>query len=252
MNRQKISSILKEAGLSDNEITVYLDGLQLGPSGASQISEKCDLNRTLVYHVLDDLEAKGLVSKSGDEYGRTFQMEPPTRLKDLLARKKQDLMATTDKIETIIPAIENIKTDSQTPSTVRFYEGQDGIKSVADNLLNMDSDEFLALVPIANVFDVVGESYIEYWLTERESRSIKSRSIWQEPDSRIAIKKAFTNRRFAPDDMENFGTTMVIYDNKVAVFSAPEHLFAFVVESDDFSATMRAVFEQLWNQARHE
>ena len=76
--------ILKEYGLSDNEIKVYLASLSLGTSKVNEISKKADLLRTTTYEVLKTLVEKGLVSyviKSGVRY---FEAAYPNKLINIL------------------------------------------------------------------------------------------------------------------------------------------------------------------------
>ena len=62
---------LKDLGLSDKEIIVYLAGLEIGLSSVSGYSEKANLPRTTTYDLLKSLKEKGLSSyviRSGVKY----------------------------------------------------------------------------------------------------------------------------------------------------------------------------------------
>ena len=54
--------ILKQIGLTENEIQVYLTLLKIGSSGVSTIAEHSGLYRPYVYDTLERLQEKGLVS----------------------------------------------------------------------------------------------------------------------------------------------------------------------------------------------
>ncbi len=74
--------ILKEIGLLDAEIDVYLCLLRIGPSLVSKINQETGLHRTHIYDLLEKLKEKGLVSvfiQSGKNY---FKPSPPKRLLD--------------------------------------------------------------------------------------------------------------------------------------------------------------------------
>ena len=93
--------ILKKLGLSEHEARVYLYGLKLGPSLASEIAKQSGLGRTLVYHLLGQLKAKGLVSEQGSGNGKKFFMEPPERLLSIVERKQKELEGISVQISQI-------------------------------------------------------------------------------------------------------------------------------------------------------
>ena len=53
---------LREAGLTDGEIKVYLALLELGAATTGPIIEKSGIARSIIYQILDKLMQKGLVS----------------------------------------------------------------------------------------------------------------------------------------------------------------------------------------------
>ena len=55
------TKILKEAGLTEGEIKVYLGLLELGLSTTGPIIEKSRIARSIIYQILEKLMQKGLV-----------------------------------------------------------------------------------------------------------------------------------------------------------------------------------------------
>jgi hypothetical protein len=51
--------------------------------------------------------------------------------------------------------------------------------------------------------------------------------------------------RLAPEDI-HIPETIFIYDDKVAVISTRKENFGFVVDSKDFSQSMKGLFSALW------
>lgn len=241
--------ILEKIGLSQSEIQAYLAGLKLGPTLASTLAKEAKLSRPLVYHLLESLEAKGLVSKLGPKHGRFFRIEPPSRLKSILERRRKELEKIEQQLDKVAVELESLYSPRVKPSRLRFYEGIEGLKNVAQETLSVKNKELLALVPIENVFTLFEESFLQYWASEREKRQIKSRGVWSKSMDTMLKNQKLQQLRISPKDFV-FPSTIVIYDNRVAVFSSPQEQFAFVVESDEYAQTMRALFEQLWKQCR--
>ena len=58
----KLLATLKDMGLSDNEASVYLSSLSLGPSTIQRIANNAKVKRTTVYTTIDTLKQKGLMN----------------------------------------------------------------------------------------------------------------------------------------------------------------------------------------------
>ena len=80
------SKLPEQTGLTPNEAKVYLTLLNLKQSGATKISEKCGLFRTLVYDILTKLIEKGLVSYIIKSKKRRYIASNPKRLLELLKK----------------------------------------------------------------------------------------------------------------------------------------------------------------------
>jgi len=247
--QKEIRDVLRRLRLTENEVALYLAGLELGSAKASEIAKKAGVSRPLAYQTISGLEEKGLVSKTGPRYGSMFTMEPPSRLKDLLSREEREIRMTAAKLEDVLPSLESLNPSSSTPSRIRFYNGAEGLENIAQDILKSVTKEMLALVPVENIFELFEKGSVSLWQRERAKLGMRTRSLWSAYDKNLESEDALTERRLIPQTMQPFASTVVIYDTKVAVFSSPEKLFAFVVESDEFSKTMRSVFEQLWSGA---
>ena len=93
--------ILKQIGLTDGEIEVYLCLLRIGPSLVSRITKETGLHRTHIYDTLEKLKEKGLVStfiQSGKNY---FKPAKPNKILQFLDEKKE-------KVHSILPQLEEL------------------------------------------------------------------------------------------------------------------------------------------------
>src|SRR3989339_824298 len=60
---EKINFILKNIGLTDTETNIYLTGLQYSSIGVNRLEKETKIKRTTIYHAINTLSKKGLVSK---------------------------------------------------------------------------------------------------------------------------------------------------------------------------------------------
>ncbi len=97
----ELTKALKEYGLSDNEIKVYLALIKLGESAVQKIAKNSGLPRTTCYHLLESLEQKGLVGFVMKDSRKYFSPAQPSKLVENLEEKKKI-------IEEIIPELDSI------------------------------------------------------------------------------------------------------------------------------------------------
>src|SRR3989338_3370224 len=88
------TSILKEIGLTDSEIKVYLALLELGSSTAGPIVEKSGVASSKIYEVLEKLMQKGLASFVIASGTKHFEAASPRRVEDYIREKQRDRKST--------------------------------------------------------------------------------------------------------------------------------------------------------------
>jgi len=242
-----IQKTLEKIGLSTNEAKIYIAGLSLGPSLASKIAKKSGLKRSLGYHLINSLLDKGLASKTGKKHDHRFTMEPPARLKDFIKRKQSELKRIESQIDEISAELETIHSPKLRPASVRFYEGAEGVKSAALHSLENKEKLIRGLVS-PEIFQILDESSIRYWTSEQQKRKIEMKAIWTE-NIKPSYLKDLPELRLAPVGLD-FQNTVIIYDNKVTVFSTGKESFAFLIENEGYAKTMKNFFDFLWERSR--
>ncbi len=129
MNKDtSIYKILTDIGLPELEAKVYLAILQLGETTVLKISRATEIKRTTIYHVIESLKQKGLVSEDVQGLKSFLVAEDPQKLSQLLnARAKT--------FEGILPILSaQYQTKNKTGDT-KIYIGAQAIRSVYDSLL---------------------------------------------------------------------------------------------------------------------
>ncbi len=120
---------LKELGMSDVEIRIYLALLREGEMTATMISEKTGVYRPSVYDNLKQLIDSGLVSHitvTGKTY---FRASTPKKLLAILNEKKE-------KIAQLIPELEQLVPAEREDFYADILEGKEGLKSYMEEVLN--------------------------------------------------------------------------------------------------------------------
>ena len=91
-------STLKEAGLTDGEIKVYIAMLELGSSTTGPIIEKSGIARSIIYLILEKLMQKGLASFITKEKTKYFQAAEPQRILQYIGEREKRLKENKKKV----------------------------------------------------------------------------------------------------------------------------------------------------------
>lgn len=134
-----ITKDLEQFGLAEKEAKIYLAVLELGEANIQQIAQKSGVKRTTAYDVINSLKEKRLLTEMAKGKKALFSAEDPRKLEGQLDEKKETL-------KKILPELLSITNLLDKKPTIKFYEGDEGIKEVYKDTLNYPDQELLAWV----------------------------------------------------------------------------------------------------------
>lgn len=238
----EIQELLTIFGLTESTAKIYLAALEMGPSSAIAIAEKAGFKRTTVYDILEELKRQGLITEAIVGKRTKYVASDPDRLKDIVRRQSLAL-------EALLPQLQALYNVPGRKPTVRYFEGVAGVQAALEDTLTAHEKMLLGILSMEDLYETIGESYMENYVQRRIALGYKLRVI-RSREKEIA-KRWFTSkeeartRRFAPKGYI-FGMTQYVYDNKVLLLSSRKENFAMVVESADYARNQRQLFEALW------
>ncbi len=235
---------LQKLGLSGKEAKVYLAVLELGEGNIQQISKKSGVKRTTVYDIIDSLKEKKLLLELAKNKKVVFSAEDPRKIEGQLDERKETL-------KKILPELLSITNLLDKKPTIRFYEGDEGIKEVYKDTLNYPDQELLAWVSQEAItgFDV---DWLEkYYVPKRREKKIWVRVIapgteeitnqYKSVDEKSLRKTKIVSAQEFPFEVE-----INLYGkNRVAVMSFAEKI-GFIIESPKLFRTLKSIFELNW------
>jgi HTH-type transcriptional regulator, sugar sensing transcriptional regulator len=239
----QISKVLKNYGLNDKQVKVYLACLELGSASVQKISQKAGLVRTTVYEVLGSLQKKGFVNSFLKKKVQYYSAEEPSQVINFAQTKVNALKDALPEFNALVGAARN-------RPKIRFYQGKDEMKMVFQEILA----EAKKLSAFASVNDFLREfkSYhYKHFLTKRIERKIPIRVIL--PESKLARErqklgqKELRITKIAPPDYDFKGLTY-IWKNKIAMFSFTSDFVVIVIESQELADMQLAMFNLLWDR----
>jgi HTH-type transcriptional regulator, sugar sensing transcriptional regulator len=234
---------LKEYGLSEKEIKVYLALLPLGTVNLQQIAKRLDFPRTTVYNTLNQLTEKGLVSRIEKKGVNHFTAAEPEKLSAKLEERKK-------LIESIIPNLNHLKSQVTNLSSVEIYEGFKGVYTVLTDVFKKKQQTYY-FGGYAGALEIL-KHIPDHARMMRLKKKIPAKIVIAEMDAEIFHKKAYkelTEMRFL-DSMRNFPCMVLMYGDNVAIHTVEGELIGIIIRNKEVSAAMRMVFDMYWKQAK--
>ncbi len=229
---------LKEIGLNDKEVKVYLALLKLGQNTVNKISKEANLNRVTCYDILKSLLERGYASyviKSGVKY---FEAVEPSKFLDELKLKQE-------KIQEIMPELEVIKKSLLEKPNIETYEGINGLKSIFNDILKENKQTDFIGAP--KMLDAL-EFYFPHFIKQKRKQNIFSRVITENckemHDYKKKSSKKYINMKFIDKKIE---VTKIIYGNKVAFLTFDkENSIGILINHKEITEEEERLFESLW------
>lgn len=250
-----LKSILREFGLNDVEIKIYLAALEFGPAPASDLAKQAGLNRVTAYEALKRLSKNGFIkirAKQGSKI-KYFTAEDFLILKEKLNEKKSALSELENKLKIIDPQLRSRYLKKEEKPEVYFYEGKEGIKNVLLDTLKQNPKEILSFASAD--FLEIGfdkEFLADYW-KKRVALKIPTRGIMPKTDVALNLFDDGKNRRelrrvkFISEEDYVFKNEIEIYGDNLGIISMEkgnEH--GIIIRSKSIAESFRSLFELIW------
>lgn len=236
------SEALKEYGLSEKEIIIYLSLLELGNATANQIADKSRLNRSTTYDILKMFIEKGIASKTIIMNVAHFEVASPEKLIAVIDDKKA-------KLTEAMPEFEVLKNKTVEKPVVKVYEGKNGFKTILNDIISTGKP--ISVISTSKVFDVMVFEFPHY-ITERKNRGIAARVIQEKSKQTDSLKKHDKEELRETKSLKNFNANsmMWIYDNKVAIVKLVKNeIICISIQDKTIAEDNKNMFNILWEAA---
>jgi sugar-specific transcriptional regulator TrmB len=232
---------LKEFGLSEHEISIYLTLLKTERTTANRLAALTDMKRSTTYDTLQALLNKGIVSKTVEGKTTTFQAAEPRRIVELLEEKK-------NKIERILPALENMKAISSKPSGVTYFEGKKGVVTVLNDIFKVHPKK-LFFIGSRKQAKIPLRHYPDNFVRKRVDEKIFAEGFLADEDksdefvTKASAEKysAFQYRKI----LNGIAADIFIYNDKISFITNKEDPAGIIINNAEIAATLLLLFEHL-------
>ncbi len=218
---KNVTNVLKDIGLTEGEIKVYLTLLKKHSLRASIISKETGLNRSNLYKILDKLIQKKLIFSVIKDNVKIFSITRLERLKELYNEKLDKFKENKKQIDNFVKSFGKIPEInlSSIGFTVEVYEGINNVKNVLKKILTLKKGEIVYAIGKEGL--MAQYPGIKYWfesfIRQRIKKGIKFYAIYnfhkhaKPTSSKLTFKKYAKLKGMEDMEMSFYRDFLMIY-----------------------------------------
>lgn len=233
---------LKELGLTENEVKIYLALLKEKILNPTRLSEKTGLHRSYIYDTLERLLEKGIVSTTLIDNKKHYQAVNPKVLREHFELKLK-------QFDSIIPQLSLLYKATTEETNVELHKGKRVYRTLIKELTaNLKENDVVYLMGIdESILEQVEPIYLKQYFTIIKQKKVKEKIIVGKGTKMFAQK----NFEYKQLDKKYLGeTATVIYGDRVYLFILGEPSHLIVISSDKVATTYKKNFELFWDMAK--
>lgn len=240
----KIIDQLKEIGLSESEIKIYLYLLESGTSTPPQISKGTGIIRVNCYDVLRRLKEKNLIEPNRKGNRKTYTVKDPVAL-------VQHEQLRLENIQRLIPDLRLMYDSKKNKPTVEFLEGFEQVKKVW--IMSLQSTHIRGITSTKELYKNSQKFFNDYHYKLRDKGVLLQDILTF--DSKGEAADGTTGRmgplyetRFLPKEYITLPTDILIWNDSVALMNITHPVTATIITEKHMADTFRILFDLSWKQ----
>ena len=248
-------SLLREIGLTDSEVKVYLALLQLGTTTRGKLVAESKISGSKIYDNLERLQQKGLVASYLENNVRHFKSISPTQILAYLESKNEQIAQTKTKVSEQMPQLLALFEKKSQEQEVELISGLKGLNAIfqdqVDKLKKGDTCYVIGGTKGSDEEAVV--AFFEKVHVMREEKGIKTLMLFNNAQRKSTLEH-YATKKF-PHTQTRFIThsspvAINIYGAYVAIIIFGEKITAIRIKSIETAKSFEEYFKLLWNTAR--
>lgn len=238
--------VLKEIGLTEREIKVYVALLELGKSTAGPICSRAKLAHTKVYDTLQRLVERGLVNYIVVSKTKYFQAEDPKEILNIIDEKRRNLLE-------LISELSLKRKQGVEKQEVVIHEGYSAFKALFNRIISeFEKNDFYYVFALKDdYFQKTAPIFFSNLHKKLEEKKILDRLI-----ANFEVRKEILNTYKGNKNIkirfvkQNTPVGVAIVKNKIIQMVWGEIPTAIEITSKSIYNNYKYFFEEMWKNAR--
>jgi HTH-type transcriptional regulator, sugar sensing transcriptional regulator len=246
---EKTRKALKEFGLTEYEVKVYVSLVESGTQAASELSRTASIPYSKIYEILGNLERKGWVETEQGRPSKYYPKPPSTALESARSRLEMTLKSSlTDAMDELQPLYE--KKGVQEKPDIWIVRGQDNILDKIRETLGRTKRELFVAMPMAT--DPIVSIALPV-LAMMKAKGVNVSVMILQTTSRETIRKLKTLAQVRTRE-QMFGGGIISDDNQIIILLGedPQRGLTLAISSDHIGLVKfgKSYFEYLWESSK--
>lgn len=240
-------------GLSQNEAVLYSHLLGRPQSTVLELGVGAPFPRTMLYHVLNQLIRRGLVTTKKDRSKAVYVAENPEHLYDLLSRQEHELKQSAEAIRRLVPRLKNRYLLAAARTDIRVFEGIEAYQKALEDQVRSLPKEILSYEVLSR--HKPGLEPREKHEHARVARRIPAKILFfSAPDALATLARRAYNdftqyRSIKQGAVEPFAVDLTLYDGKLLYTRYDEYEpTATLIEDKALYEMHKNLFMSHWKQ----
>lgn len=247
-----ITNFLKNQGLNDKDIAVYLDIFQHGQSFASSIGLRTKIDRTTVYSVLKRLLKHGFIVQSMVNDVAVYIATSPEVFLREIDQNIDELVSTKNLAEAFVSEMGKLMSQCFLRPKMRIYEGDKAIINLYEETLENPGNQ-KAFVNLCSISPTLKDFLRGKFIRSKVERHVFSKVLVADGHFSEKYKSLdnVSNRETkivtsSPFDLQS---EILLFDGeKVAIIDFNKPIYGIVFVSRTFYKTMDSIFDLIWEK----
>jgi len=240
-------NILKEIGLSDREIAVYLALHKIGVTTTGPLVKSSEVSNAKIYEILDKLIKKGLATYIFKGKTKYFQATDPKVLLNFFDEKRNAL-------NTIVEELKAIRDKKEPAYESRIYEGIRAIKGAFFEMFDyIGKNSEYCVFPIGE--QLAKEEMVQFWAQvfhKRLDMNITVKTLpnkkWKSIFDKFYKKYKKIEIKYTP---QQFPTGIFIFKGHILNVVWGEKPVGFLIKSTENYQRWQKFFDEQWENAKN-
>lgn len=252
-----IGEFLKNLGLSDRQVEIYLDVSSFSQSSVVEIAKRTEIPRSTIYLELDRLIKKGLVTVQKIGASKKYSVTRFENFKLKLEEEKDRVDNLLGSVDSVVKKLNDLSGVQTSVEKVLIYKGQAGIKQQIWNILSCKSGLVVGFSP-GTMEDVTDRKFSEKFRREFKRRGLNNKVILSKPKVlNWSEVPDFLDKYVEAKTLEStkirFQHEILIYDDTISIISKKTDKDQYGIEITDklLVESYRQIFEFLWEHVAY-
>jgi len=250
-----IMSALQSLGLNLEETTIFLYINKNGSCTALSISKECNISRTKVYRILDNLIKKKLIVQLMGDRGLKFEVVADLNLDLFLVQKESELESLRESLPFIQQELSSSSINGRHKSKVVYFHGIQGLEQVTWNstkakgpLRIYEMSETMTEFLNISFSEKVRQEFVNNKVLIKQLTNHKKIAGYTKITE--LVTKYWECRYINPKEL-SMKFEILVYDNVVVVYTyKQDEIFCVEIHNPYLAEMQTQIFDFVWNSAK--